>query len=105
MSAHQDSEVHESASTRLFIMVWIGLLVLTGIEVFLAYERLPVNTMLILLVGLSVIKSVLIIAYFMHLKYEKMALTLLIMPAFIFCICVMMAFSFPDGFRALRMHP
>ena len=42
------------------------LLALTGIEVYLGYVNFGTNLMLTLLIGLSVIKAVLIIAYFMH---------------------------------------
>jgi cytochrome c oxidase subunit IV len=40
-------------------------------EVFLAYMQTPMMIMLTVLLGLSVIKAALIIAYFMHLKFER----------------------------------
>ena len=55
-----------------FLNVWIVLLVLTGVEVFLAYEQVPTLIMLTALLGLSVVKAAMIIAYFMHLKFEKL---------------------------------
>src|SRR6185369_1390025 len=48
------------------IIVWGGLLALTAIEVFLAYIQIPVTLMLIILMGASIIKAALIVAYFMH---------------------------------------
>ena len=53
---------------------------LTGVEVFLCYKQLPTLIMLTLLVGLSVIKAALIIAYFMHLKFERFSLFLTLFP-------------------------
>ena len=99
------ASTHAVGSTKLFTAVWIALLVLTLVEVFLAYERLPVRSMLTLLMGLSVVKSGLIIAYFMHLKYEKRGLFFLLFPALIFCICVAMAFFLPDSLRLLELRP
>ena len=45
-----------------------GLLVLTVIEVLLAYIHVPLTIMLTILIGLSLIKAAMIIAYFMHLR-------------------------------------
>ena len=61
---------HAEGSTRVFLIVWFWLLALTGVEVFLGYKQLELKLMLVLLMGLSVIKAALIIAYFMHLRYE-----------------------------------
>lgn len=105
MSAHGSSlEAHAVGSTKLFAMVWVWLAVITFIEVFLAYERLRPDLMLTLLVILSLVKSALIISYFMHLKYEKISLTLLLIPSAIFCICMIIIFFMPDGFRLLQMR-
>ena len=105
MSAHESGlEVHAVGSTRLFVMVWIWLAVITFIEVFLAYERLRPDLMLTLLVVLSLVKSALIVSYFMHLKYEKIGLTLLLISAAIFCICMIIIFFMPDGARLLQMR-
>jgi cytochrome c oxidase subunit 4 len=105
MSAHESgSEVHAVGSTRLFVMVWIWLAVITFIEVFLAYERLRPDLMLTLLVVLSVVKAALIVSYFMHLKYEKMSLTLVLIPSTIFCICMIIIFFMPDGARLMQMR-
>ena len=39
MSA-QEAHGHAEGGNRLYLSVWVGLLILTGVEVFLAYERL-----------------------------------------------------------------
>jgi cytochrome c oxidase subunit IV len=96
---------HEVGSVKLFSWVWVVLLVLTAVEVFLAYERVPVNIMLVALIGLSLIKSALIVSYFMHLRFERLGLFLLLVPAMVFCICVMLTVFFPDSTRLLNMRP
>jgi cytochrome c oxidase subunit 4 len=98
MSEHAAAEGHAVGSTKLFIWVWIWLAVITGVEVYLAYIHLPAHIMLTLLVGLSIVKAALIMAYFMHLRFERLSLTLLLVPALMFCI-LMMTIIFPDGFR------
>jgi cytochrome c oxidase subunit IV len=61
--------------------------------------------MLTILVILSLVKAAMIMAYFMHLKFEKLSLVLLLIPATIFCLCMMFIFFYPEAFRLLQMRP
>src|SRR5262245_9069993 len=103
MSAHAETEEHFAGSNKLFISIWIWLLLLTGFEVFLGYIHLPVVYMLIILMGASIIKAALIVAYFMHLRFERLNLVLTIVPALVVCICLLMVF-FPDSFRSRELR-
>ncbi len=85
-----------------FFVVWGGLLFITAIEVFLAYQHLQPIRMLSILLGLSVIKAALIISYFMHLKFEIFRMKLLLMAALVACLCLMSGFM-PDAFRILSL--
>jgi cytochrome c oxidase subunit 4 len=106
MSTHSEVIEHiEGASARAFITVWFALLFMTGVEVFLAYEQIPTLIFLTALVGLSVIKAALIIAYFMHLKFEKLSLFLTLFPMLILCIVLMLIMFMPDSSRLMTMRP
>src|ERR1700687_1790112 len=106
MNTHAHAEeAHAGASVGTNIGIWLGLVAITGIEVFLAYMELQPSVMLTLLVILSVVKAGMIMSFFMHLKYEKFSLVLLLIPATIFCICMMFIFFFPEAFRLLQMRP
>ena len=96
-------EVHFAGTNRLFLSVWVWLLALTGFEVFLGYIRLPVVYMLVILMGASIVKAALIVAYFMHLRFERINLILTIVPAVVICICLFMVF-FPDSFRSKNLR-
>jgi cytochrome c oxidase subunit 4 len=98
-----DHEEH-SGSNRQNVMVWGGLLALTALEVFLAYIQIPATLMLIILMGASIIKAALIVAYFMHLKFERLSLILTIVPTIVVLLCLF-AILFPDSFRLHRMRP
>jgi cytochrome c oxidase subunit 4 len=109
MSAHgENTGSHQAGSTGLFVSVWLWLAAITGLEVFLGYEtdHFRPAVMLALLVVLSLVKAALIVAYFMHLRYEKLSLTLVLIPSTIFCICMIIIFFMPDGWRLLqsRIH-
>lgn len=99
-----ESAGHSVGSTKLFLTVWIWLVLITGLEVFLGYEKLQPQLMLGLLVILSLVKAALIIAYFMHLKYEKLSLAMILIPPTIFCICMILIFFFPDSWRLMQIR-
>lgn len=92
----------EHVTNRTYSAVWLALIVLTGIEVFLGYIHVPLVMLLVSVMGLSVIKAVLIMAYFMHLKFERLSLILTIVPAMTICILLFLTF-FADGFRAFSL--
>ena len=91
-------------SNRENIVIWVVLLGLTAIEVALAYVQINVTLMLIILMGASIIKAALIVAYFMHLKFERMSLILTIVPTLVVLLCLF-AILFPDSFRARDLRP
>jgi cytochrome c oxidase subunit IV len=95
---------HPEPGTGLFTYVWVVLLGLTAIEVLLAYVQvLSLKGMLIVLLILSFVKAGLIVAYFMHLRYEKPILVLSLIPAVMVVICLLFMF-FPDSLRALELR-
>ncbi|HXI91723.1 MAG TPA: cytochrome C oxidase subunit IV family protein [Blastocatellia bacterium] len=91
-------------SDRQNIYVWGVLLGLTAFEVFLAYIQIPLTLMVIILMGASIIKAALIVAYFMHLKFERLSLILTIVPTIVVLLCLF-AILFPDSFRLHDMRP
>jgi cytochrome c oxidase subunit 4 len=102
MSGHNEHG-HSEGSKKLYLTVWMILLGLSGVEVFLGYERLPLHLMVSLLMGLSLIKAGMIIAYFMHLRFERGALVLTLLPMWIIVTCLLFVF-FPDSFRLLEFR-
>lgn len=103
MSAHADEHEHFAGSNKLFTSIWIWLVLLTVIEIVLAYRPMAIHFMLTILLGLSIIKAALIVAYFMHMKFERLSLILTIVPMLVICICLLFVF-FPDSFRSLDLR-
>ncbi len=104
MSAKTEAiEQHVPGTTKLFLWVWVALLVMTGLETLLAYEDMAILIMLTLLMGLSVIKTGFILSYFMHLRFERMGLFLMIVPVVVFIICMILIFLYPDSVRLMHM--
>ena len=53
--------------------------------------------------GLSIIKSALIIGYFMHLKFERALMRWLLVISVSACFVIMYFFFFPDADRILNL--
>jgi len=98
-SAHE----HADHGSGIYMKVWFALIALTLLEVFLAYKGMALLTMLVILMGLSIFKSGLIIAYFMHLRFEKFSLFLTLIPMCVLCLILFGVF-FPDAYRALEFR-
>jgi cytochrome c oxidase subunit IV len=103
MDAHAHAEEHFAGSNKLFISIWGWLVGLTLVEIFLAYKPMPIHLMLLVLLGLSIIKAALIVAYFMHLKFERLSLVLTLVPMLLVCIMLLFVF-FPDSFRSAGLR-
>ena len=99
---HNVAATHDEGKSQYF-WVWGVLLLLTAVEVVLAYKQVfhPVQ-MLEALMVLSIIKSALIIGWFMHLKYEIAAMKWVLMIAVCACLCLMCIF-FADADRILKL--
>ena len=90
----------------IFNKMWVGLLVFTAVEVFLAYFQLDsIMIMLAILMILSVVKAAMIMGWFMHLKYDHPVFSwILVLPA-VACILIMCGYFFPDSFRLVDLRP
>jgi caa(3)-type oxidase subunit IV len=98
-----DIAKHDDSKGQYF-WVWGALLVLTAIEVVLAYRQVfqPVRMLEILLI-LSIVKSALIIGYFMHLKFEIALMRWVLVISVTACFIIMYFFFFPDADRILNI--
>ena len=98
-----DVAKHDDSKAQYF-WVWGALLVLTGVEVWLGYRQIfqPVRMLEVLLI-LSVIKSALIIGYFMHLKFETALMRWMLVISVTGCFIIMFFFFFPDANRVLHL--
>ena len=101
--ARAHEHVHFEGGIKLFMNVLLALLALTLVEVVLAYIHIQPTIMLILVMGLSLVKAALIIAYFMHLRFERMSLVLTLIPTLAICICLLFI-VFPDSFRTREIR-
>jgi caa(3)-type oxidase subunit IV len=101
-AATEEFTSHDSKAQ--YFWVWGALLFLTAVEVWLGYRQIfePVRMLEVLLV-LSIVKSALIIGYFMHLKFESALMRWLLVISVAGLFVIMYFFFFPDAERILRL--
>ena len=69
-----------------YITIFIWLTILTAIEVGIVIPDLPQKLTLILLIVFACSKAFLVATYFMHLKFEKRTLAVIVMTPFLICV-------------------
>lgn len=84
-------EEHPPSSIRQYVMTGLVLTVITVVELFLSYSSLPHGLLVTLLIALSAVKFVIVVAIFMHLKFEDRLLTRLFLFGLVLATCIMLA--------------
>jgi caa(3)-type oxidase subunit IV len=87
-------------SLKSDLMVYVGILVLAGVQIFLAYHSPGVVRMLVI----AAIQAFLAVMFFMHLRDEKSTLRLALIPATVF-VLVMMNMVWADSYRVIQFRP
>jgi cytochrome c oxidase subunit IV len=77
---------------RLYVAVWLALLLIVGAEVALTYAHLSTGMLLSGLLVLAMVEAGLGVMYFMHLKYERRLLFWSLIPALLFVFIMMNQF-------------
>ena len=68
---------------------------LTVLELLVVIPDFPTVVKAILLIGLACAKAILVANYFMHLKFERRTLAIIVMTPFIICVLLVFALM-PD---------
>lgn len=85
MSEHQHSHI------KTYIIVAVALGLITGLEVYALYMKTSTTVIFTLLYGLSALKFGLVVALFMHLKYDNKALTAIFFSGMVLALGTMLA--------------
>jgi cytochrome c oxidase subunit IV len=94
MSDHSSSREH-IASLGSCLLVWLGLLMGTTLTVAAAFIDLgPFNTVVALAIATG--KAILVVLFYMHVKYTHEKLTPLVIVSAIFFLFILLALSMAD---------
>lgn len=91
--AETDKSVLQSVRYRAYAYVWLALLALTATTVSVAKLHLT-SYAIIVAILIATSKAALVIAYFMHLKYEPVILKVMLFVALLaFTFIILLTFS------------
>jgi len=93
---------NQEPGMKMYVGIWIGLIVIMLVEVFLTYQHMAPRSLIACLLPLAFIEAGIGIAYFMHMKYENPHLLWSIVPITLF-VLIMLDHIWPDAFRLARM--
>lgn len=94
------AETNAADSLKTDLVVYVGILVLAGVQMFLAYHSPGVIRMLVI----AAIQAYLAVMFFMHLRDEKSTLRLALIPVTLF-VLVMMNMWWADSYRLIHLKP
>ena len=98
----EDTAKRESLTTN--IVIYVGVLVIAGLQILLAYRPGSVGKHVIEMLALALVQAALGVLFFMHLFRERRSLMIALIPATIF-VLLMMNMIWSDSFRLVHMKP
>jgi len=94
-STQHDSSSEHISSLGSSVGIWLTLLVFTGLTVGAAFVDLgPLNTILAL--SIATFKAILVVLFFMHVKYTHEKLTGLVIVSALFFLFILLSLSMAD---------
>lgn len=94
---HSEHEEHELIGYGTYISIWLALLILTSLTVAVAGFDLGAYTTFVAML-VAVVKTTLVLLYFMHLRYESKLFFGFILVTLVIMIIVV-GFTFLDDYR------
>ena len=106
---HEHASEHEGMSKKKIWQVFFYLLGITAIEFFIALYLIPKGILghgmgNIIYIVLTLVKAFYIVAYFMHLKFEKFALKTGITVSLIFIIYFIVLMLIEGSYQFVQMN-
>lgn len=77
------------------VLIWLGLIVLTAVTVVVAGLNLGKAAILVAL-GIATIKSMLVIFYFMRLRYERRIVIRILIPIVLITLTIFIGLTYTD---------
>lgn len=95
------AETEHGGGYRVYAVTWGWLLAITVLELTVVILRVPKLLLATTLIVMALLKAALIIAYFMHLRYERLSLVYTVVVPMFFLALVLFTFIAPDALHVL----
>ena len=89
---------------RSYWVTWFWLLVITVLEVAIVLLKVPKAVLAVSLLTLALMKAALIMAYFMHLKYERLSLIYTVVVPMVALAVILFGFVAPDALSVRHLR-
>lgn len=89
---------------RIYAVTWFWLLAITVLEVGVVLLGVPKILLATTLIVMAVLKAALILAYFMHLRYEKLSLVYAVVVPMFFLAIVLFSGVGPDALSVFTLR-
>ena len=89
---------------RIYAVTWFWLLAITVLELAVVLLGIPKVLLAITLIVMAILKAALIIAYFMHLRYEKLSLVYAVVVPMFFLAIVLFSGVGPDALSVFNLR-
>ncbi len=96
-------ETEHGGGYRIYVVTWFWLLIITMLEVGIVLVHPPKVLLAVALVTLSLMKATLIIAFFMHLKYERLNFIYAVVAPLFLGVILFFALV-PDALNVLHLR-
>jgi cytochrome c oxidase subunit IV len=100
--ADSGSNHQREPQIKSYVLAWIGLLFIAGIEVFMTYRGFSVHGLLTVLLILAFLEAGVALLYFMHLKYDRPLLLWSFVVSVVF-VLAMMNQIWADAYRMVSI--
>ncbi len=97
------AKTQSMANPRIYWRIWLLLLLLTLVMGVVDQSPLSRTLLISVLVAAMLLKALLIAGYFMHLRFEKIALILMVVLGLFVTGVILFALIAPDGIRILEL--
>ncbi len=97
------SQPHHEVNYKTYWLTWFVLLILTFGMIPISGSTLPRGVFVLLLLLAMLAKATFILGTFMHLRFEKAALILMVVLGISLTAAALFAGIAPDGIRALSL--
>lgn len=95
------TEMHPASRYRLYWVIWGVLLALTLLMMVVGSVTIPKGILVGILLVAMLVKASLIGGYFMHLRFERLALVISVAAGLLATAAVLFFLIAPDGVRVL----
>ena len=89
---------------RIYAVTWFWLLAITILELAVVLLGVPKILLATTLVVMALLKAALIVAYFMHLRYEKLSLVYAVVVPMFFLAIILFSGVGPDALSVFNLR-